>query len=106
MGLSGEKRERGPAAVSKTETSDEGTGNGTTIFNGWAIKWTLNVTKLDRRSTGGIPRPLGKARVIPRKFHPLTKREKRGTPEGIGVPDYKMDNGENARMQETNMYAK
>ena len=33
-------------------------------------------------------------------------RDKRGTPEGIGVPDCKTDNGENARMHETNMYAK
>ena len=38
--------------------------------------------------------------------HPLTTRDKRGTPEGIGVTDCKTDNGENARMHETNTYAK
>ena len=32
------------------------------------------------------------------------KRQK-GTPEDIGVPECKTDNGENARMHETNMYA-
>ena len=37
---------------------------------------------------------------------PLTTRDKRGTPEDIGVPDCKTDNGENARMHETNTYAK
>ena len=75
--------------------------------NRWSIKRTPNGTKLDRRSTGAIPRPLGKPRAIPRKFnHPLTTRDKRGTPQGIGVPDCKTDNGENARMHETNTYAK
>ena len=34
------------------------------------------------------------------------KRGKRGTPEDIGVPDRKTNNGENARMHETNTYAK
>ena len=75
--------------------------------NRWSIKRPPNGTKLDRRSTGVIPRPLGKTRSIPRKFnHPLTTRDKRGTLEGIGVPDCETDNGENARMHETNTYAK
>ena len=30
--------------------------------NRWSIKRTPNGTKLDRRSTGAIPRPLGKSR--------------------------------------------
>ena len=33
------------------------------------------------------------------------KRDKRGTLEDIGVSDCKTDNGENARMHETNTYA-
>ena len=37
--------------------------------NRWIIKRPPNGTKLDRRSTGGIPRPLGKPRAIPRKFN-------------------------------------
>ena len=75
--------------------------------NHCSIKRTPNGTKLDRRSTGAIPRPLGKPRGIPRKFNTRSQQEtKRGTPDGIGVPDCKMDNGENARMHETNTYAK
>ena len=73
----------------------------------WSIKRTPNGTKLDRRSTGAIPRPLGKPRAIPRKFNTHSQQEtKRGTPEGIGVPDCKTDNGESARMHEANTYAK
>ena len=33
------------------------------------------------------------------------RRGKKEAPEDIGAPDYKTDNGENARMHETNMYA-
>ena len=54
--------------VSKTETSDEGTGNGTAIFNGWAIKWTLNAMKLDRRFVYTITRLHAKLHPIPRPF--------------------------------------
>ena len=32
--------------------------------NRWSIKRTSNDTKLDKRSTGGVPRPLGKPRYI------------------------------------------
>ena len=75
--------------------------------NRWSIKRPPNGTKLDRRSTGAIPRPLGKPRAIPRKFNTHSQQErKRGTSEGIGVPDCKTDNGEKARMHETNTYAK
>ena len=74
--------------------------------NRWGIKRPPNGTKLDRRSTGAIPRPLGKPRAIPRTFNTGSQREtKGGTPEGIGVPDCKTDNGENAQMHETNTYA-
>ena len=75
--------------------------------NRWSIKQTSNGTKLDRRSTGAIPRPLGKPRAIRRKFNTRSQREtKSGTPKDIGVPDHRTDNGENARMHETNTYAK
>ena len=33
------------------------------------------------------------------------KENKRGAPEEMGAPDCKTDNGENARMHETNTYA-
>ena len=68
--------------------------------NHWSIKRTPNGTKHDRRSTSGLPRPLGKTRSIPRKLNTRSTRDKRGTPEGIGASDCKTDNGENARMHE------
>ena len=43
-----------------------------TPVNRWSIKRTPNGTKLDTRSTGGIPRPLGKTRSIPRPFNTRT----------------------------------
>ena len=74
--------------------------------NRWSIKRPPNGTKLDRRSTGAIPRPLGKPQSIPRKINTRSQQEtKRGTLEGIEVPDCKTDNGEKARMHETNTYA-
>ena len=45
----------------------------------WSIKRTPNGTKLDRLSTGGVPRPLGKSRSIPRMFNTRSQQEtKRG----------------------------
>ena len=46
--------------------------------NRWSIKRTPNGTKLDRRSTGAIPRPLGKPRAIPRKFNTHSQQETKG----------------------------
>ena len=46
--------------------------------NSWSIKRPPNGTKLDRRSTGAIPRPLGKPRSIPRKFNTHSQRETKG----------------------------
>ena len=40
--------------------------------NRWSIKRTPNGMKLDRRSTGGKPRPLGKSRSNPRTFNTRT----------------------------------
>ena len=37
--------------------------------NRWSTKQPPNGTKLDRQSTGAIPRPLGKPRAIPRKIN-------------------------------------
>ena len=37
-----------------------------------STKRTPNGTKLDRRSTGGVPRPLGKSRSNPEMFKPHT----------------------------------
>ena len=49
--------------------------------NRWSIKRPPNGTKLDRRSTGAIPRPLGKPRAIPRRFNTHTRKEVK---EGAG----------------------
>ena len=46
--------------------------------NRWSIKQTPNDTKLDRRSTGGVPRPLGKSWYILRKFNTLSQQEAKG----------------------------
>ena len=46
--------------------------------NRWSIKRPPNGTKLDRRSTGAIPRPLGKPWAIPRKFNTRSQRETKG----------------------------
>ena len=74
--------------------------------NHWSNKRAPNDPKLDRRSTGVIPGPLGKARSIPRTFNTCTqKRDKRGALVHVGVSDYETDNGENARMHEKNTYA-
>ena len=51
--------------------------------NRWSTKRTPNGTKLDRRSTGAIPRPLGKPRSIPRTF--LTRSRKQGLRGATGV---------------------
>ena len=61
--------------------------------NRWSIKRSPNGTKLDRRYTGSKPRLLGKSRSNPEMFNPHTRKE------------CKTDNGENARMHETNTYA-
>ena len=49
--------------------------------NRWSIKRTPNGTKLDRRSSGGVTRPLGKSRSILRKFNTRSRKE---TKEGAG----------------------
>ena len=74
--------------------------------NRWSFKRPPNGTKLDRWSTSGIPRPLGNPRSIPRTFNTRSRKKTRGgAPVHVGVSDCKTDNGENARMHETNTYA-
>ena len=46
--------------------------------NRWSIKRTPNGTKLDRRSTGGVPRPLGKTRSILTKSNTRSQQETKG----------------------------
>ena len=74
--------------------------------NRWSIKRAPNDMKLDRWSTGGVPRPLGKPRSIRRTFNTLSRqRDNRGAPVHVGASECKTDNGENARMHEANTYA-
>ena len=46
--------------------------------NRWSIKRTQNGMKFDRRSTGGVPRLLGKSRSIPRTFNTRSRKETKG----------------------------
>ena len=46
--------------------------------NRWSIKRTPNGSKLYRRFTGGVPRPVGKSRSIPRMFNTCSKQETQG----------------------------
>ena len=74
--------------------------------NHWSIKRTPNGTKLDRRSTGGVPTPLGQPQSIPRMFNTRSRKEIRGgAPVHEGVSNCETDNGEYARMHETNTNA-
>ena len=68
-----------------------------------------NKVQMARNLTGGLPvvyqgllENLGPFREC---LTPAHEKRQKGTPEDIGVPECKMDNGENARMHETNMYA-
>src|ERR687897_1878970 len=45
--------------------------------NRWSIKRSPNDPKLDRRSTGSKPRPLGKSRSNPEMFNPHTRKKGR-----------------------------
>ena len=50
--------------------------------NRWSIKRTPNGAKLDTRSTGGVPRPLGKSRSNPRMFNTCSRKEAKGDAGG------------------------
>ena len=59
--------------------------------NRWSTKRPPNGTKLDRWSPGGILGPLDRPRSIPRMSNTRSrKKNKRGAPEEVGVPDCKM----------------
>ena len=68
-----------------------------------------NDLQMARNLTGGLPvlyqghlTNLGPFRE---RLTPTHNKRQKGTPDDIGVPDCKMDNGEKARMHETNTYA-
>ena len=70
-----------------------------------------NDLQMARNLIGGLPvlyqGRLANIGPFRESLTPAHKREaKGGTPEDIRVPDRKTDNGENARMHETNTYAK
>ena len=62
-----------------------------------------------RNLTDGLPvvyqGRLANLGPIRENLTPAHEKRQKGAPEDIGVPDRKMDNGENARMHETNTYA-
>ena len=68
-----------------------------------------NDLQMERNLTGGLPMvyqghltSLGPFRE---RLTPAHERKQEGAPEEMGAPDCKTDNGENARMHETNTYA-
>ena len=68
-----------------------------------------NEVQMARNLTGGLPvvyqgrsASLGPIRE---RLTPAHEKRQKGTPEDVGVPECKTDNGENARMHETDMYA-
>ena len=68
-----------------------------------------NKVQMARNLTGGLPvvyqGRLASLGPIRECLTPAHEKRQKGTPEDIGVPDCKTDNGENARIHETNMYA-
>ena len=69
-----------------------------------------NDLKMARNLTGGLlvlyQGRLANLSPFRESLTPTHKKREEGTPEDIVVPDHKTDNGENARMHETNTYAK
>ena len=77
-----------------------------------ATRLTVGVSndlQMARNLAGGLPvlyqGRLARLGPFRERLTPAHEKEKRGTPEDIGAPDCKTDNGENARMHETNTYA-
>ena len=69
-----------------------------------------NDLQMERNLTGGLPvvyqghlTSVGSFRECSTPAH--EKKTRAGAPEDEGAPDSKTDNGENARMHETNTYA-
>ena len=69
-----------------------------------------NGLQVARNLTGGLPvlyqGRLANLGPFRESLTPAHNKRQKGTPEDIGVSDYKTDNGENARMHEINTYAK
>ena len=51
------------------------------LVNRWSIKRTLNGTKLDMRSTSGVPRPLGKSGPFRERLTPAHEERQEGDAE-------------------------
>ena len=95
-------------------------GSWAVVKRGWAAKkegflatrltiGASNDLQMEQNLTDGLPvlyqglfANLGPIRE---RLTPAHEKRQKGVLEDIGVPDCKMDNGENARMDETNMYA-
>ena len=73
--------------------------------NRWSIKRSPNGTKLDRGLPVVYQGRLASLGPIRERLTPADEKRQQGTPEDIGVLECKTDNGENARMHETNTYA-
>ena len=67
-----------------------------------------NEVQMARNLTGDLPvvnqGRLASLGPIREHLTPTHEKRQKGTPEDVGAPDYKTDNGENAWMHETNMY--
>ena len=68
-----------------------------------------NELQMARNLTGGLPVAyqgrLASHGPIREHLTPTHEKRQKGAPEDVGVSDCKTDNGENARMHETNTYA-
>ena len=68
-----------------------------------------NKLQMARNLTGGLlvvyQGRMASIGPIRERLTPAHERKQKRAPEDVGVPDRKMDNGENARMHETNTYA-
>ena len=68
-----------------------------------------NEVQMARNLTGVLPIVyqvrMASLGPVQERLIPAHEKRQKGTPEDIGVPEYKMDNGENARMHATNTYA-
>ena len=91
-----------------------GRGVGLQLKEGFAVtRLTVGVPnelQMARNLTGGLPvlyqGRLANLGPFRESLIPAHNRRQKRTPGDTGVPDCKMDNGEKARMHETDMYAK
>ena len=75
----------------------------------WLTVGVSNEVQMARNLTGGLPvvnqGRLASLGPIRKCLTPAHEKRKKGTPDDIEAPDCKTDNGESARMHETNTYA-